>query len=223
MKRVILILATAISLGINADAQFGGKKVKEITVIPDNAKISIGGTEVGTGTYQLTMTKKQDFVVLKLEAEGYLTKTVKIFKTDKTNTYSYKLEEDKAYLASTNSTDVANKPMKVVVKKGMSKAEAWKRVIYYVTENFETLEINDSNAGWIRTAWEWDEFNRVVIRTRVEVKEVIGQDDEVVYRITLSSQSALKSCGRDDQCFHPWDRLLKKYDTMIKDLQNSLN
>lgn len=221
MKKVILILVSLIGFGIHADAQ--GKKTKEITVIPDNAKISIGGTEVGTGTYQLTMNKNQDFVILKLEAEGYVTKTVKVYKTDKTNTYSYKLEEDKAYLASTSSVDVANKPMKIIVKKGMSRAEAWRRIIYYVTENFETLEINDNSAGWVRTAWAKEKFNHVVVRTRIEVKEMIGQDDEVVYRITISSQAALRSCGENDECFRPWDRLLKKYDSMVKDLQNSLN
>lgn len=136
------MLAAVVGLGINVDAQFG-KKVKEITVIPDNAKISIGGMEVGTGTYQLTMNNKQDFVVLKLEAEGYVPKTVKIQRSDKKNSYSFKLELDGAFAASTDeAADIANKPMRVVVKKGMSRAEAWKRIIYYVTENFETLEIN---------------------------------------------------------------------------------
>lgn len=226
MKRVILMLAAVVGLGINVDAQFG-KKVKEINVIPDNAKISIGGMEVGTGTYQITFDKKQDFIVVRLDADGYITKTVKINKNDKRNSFSYKLEQDGAYAASAGpgegAADVANKPMRVVVKKGLSKSEAWKRIIYYVTENFETLEINDANAGWIRTAWAWQDFNdEIVIRTRIEVKEVMGQEDEVSYRITLSSQFS-HHCGRNDQCFKAWDRILKKYDTMIKDLQNSIN
>lgn len=50
----------------------------------------------------------------------------------------------------------------------------------------------------------------------------MGQEDEVSYRITLSSQLS-RFCGRNDQCFKAWNRILKKYDTMIKDLQNSLN
>ena len=198
-------------------------KEKTIYVSPDNAQISIGGSEVGTGKYKFVMTNKQDFVILKLSAEGYITKEVKIYKDDKTNSYNFQLEPDEAYLASSENVDVANKTMRAIVKKGMPKADAWQRLMFYISDNFDTFEINDNAAGWIRTAWAVKKFNGFTIRTRIEVKEVPGQNDEIVYRILLTSEWALNTCGLSDQCFSKWNRLLKKYDTMIKDIQSALN
>jgi hypothetical protein len=219
MKKLFLIMVAVIGFCINANAA----KTKEINVSPDNARISIGGTEVGTGYYSLTMKGKQDFVILKLSAEGYISKEVKIYKDDKSNSYSFKLELDEAYIASSENVDVANKTMRVIVKNNMPKADAWKRLMFYISDNFSTFEINDNAAGWIRTAWAVEKFNWFTIRTRIEVKEIPGQSDETVYRILLTSEWALNTCGLNEQCFSKWSRLLKRYDTMIKDIQNSLN
>ncbi len=179
----------------------------------------MGGMEVGAGSYELTM--KQDFVVLKLSAPGYIDKTVKINKADKRNAYSFTLEVDDSWSASDINSDLANKTMRIKVRKDMSSEEVWKRLSYYITELFPDIEINDKSQGWIRTAWAIQTFNYVTIRTRLEVKEIPGLDD-ITYKVTLSSEWANRSCGLDDQCFKKWDRVLKRYNQSIIDLQNSL-
>lgn len=218
MKNRILLVLTLMLLTLAGNAQVF-KKQKTIYVEPDNAIISIGGTEVGQGQYNLTI-GKQDFVVVKLSAPGYITKTVKIYKGDKATTYSYKLENDDAYAAS-GTSDIANKSMSVIVEK-KTEDEAWKRIVYYTSENFPDMQIQDKTTGWLRSAWTVQSFNYVNIRTRVEIKQVPGME-KLTYKVTLQSEIADRNCGLDDQCFVKWDRLLKRYAQMIQDLLNSLN
>jgi hypothetical protein len=218
MKRVIIILIALIGFGISAQAQ---KKVKTIYVTPDNAKIILGGIEVGTGSYDLTM-GKQDFVVLRLTAPGFIDKTVRINKADKSTTYNFRMEEDDSYNASEVSSDLANKAMNVTVRKKIAPDEVWKRINYYTSEAFPDLQINDKSSGWLRSAWAIQKFRYVTIRTRIEIKEVPGLD-ELTYKVTLQSEWGDNNCGLDDQCFKQWDRVLKRYKKAVEDLLNSLN
>lgn len=216
MKKLFLLLLVVMGFGVGSSAQ----KIKTINVTPDNAKIYMGGIEVGSGTYELTM-KKQDFVVLRLSAPGYIDKTVRINKSDKRNAYSFTLEEDDSWNASDVNSDLANKTMTIKVGKDISPDDVWKRLSYYISESFSDLQTNDKSQGWIRTAWAIQTFNYVTIRTRLEVKEVPGMD-VITYKVTLSSEWAPRDCGLDDQCFRKWDRILKRYNQCVKDLQNSL-
>jgi len=218
MKRVFLILIALIGFGISVHAQ---KKVKTINVIPDNAKIMIGGMEVATGQYLLTF-KKQDYIVLKLTADGYVERTVRIYKSDKGNTFTFKLEIDDSFAASEINSDLANRSFQVTTKRGPD--EVWKRLIYYVTEAFPQMEITDKSAGWIRSGWEFQSFPTagVTIRTRIEIKEVPGMEI-LTYKVMLQSEYASSTCGRGDQCFRKWDRVLKRYIKLVEDLRNSLN
>jgi hypothetical protein len=219
MKKLFFVLLATILCGFSANAQLFSRG-KTINVVPDNAQIIIGGTEVGTGTYQLTMGNK-DYVLIKLSAPGYVEKTVKVFKSDKRNTLTFTLEIDESWAASDVSSDLANKSMTVVVKQGMDANEVWKRIIYYTSDLFPNMEISDKSAGWIRSAWEIQSFRYVTIRTRIEIKEVPGQDD-LRYRVQLKSEYAWNDCGRNDQCFKQWDRVLKRFKQSIEDLVNSL-
>lgn len=216
--RKLLLLFIAIGSIFNTYAQFNKKRTIHVT--PDNAKIYMGGIEVGSGSYELTM-KRQDFVVLRLSAPGYIDKTIRINKSDKRNTYSFTLEEDDSWNASEINSDLANKTMTIKVGKDLTPDEVWKRLGYYISESFPDLQTNDKSQGWIRTAWSIQTFNYVTIRTRLEVKEVPGMD-VITYKVTLSSEWAPRDCGLDDQCFKKWDRILKRYSQCVQDLQNSL-
>lgn len=216
MKKILLIV---LCLSISIFSSYA-QKSKTINVIPDNASIMIGGIEVGSGTYDLRI-NKQDYVILRMSAPGYIEKTVRIFKNDKNRTYTFKLEADESFAASETGSDLANKSMSVIVREGMSADDVWKSIIYYTTDLFPNLEISDKSAGWIRSAWELQTFAYCTVRTRIEIKEVPGQDD-LRYRVLLRSEYALNDCGLDDQCFKEWDRILKKYKQAIEDLVNAL-
>ena len=219
MKKVLLILLAACALSLDVQAQIFGKG-KTINVIPDNASIMIGGVEVATGTYNLQM-GKQDYVMLRLSAPGYVDKTVRVYKADKSKTLTFKLEIDDSWAASETSSDLANKSMSVVVRDGLSADDVWKRIIYYTSDLFPNMEISDKSAGWIRSSWELQTFAYCTIRTRIEIKEVPGQDD-LRYKVMLRSEYAWNDCGLDDQCFMEWDRVLKKYKQAVEDLVNAL-
>lgn len=219
---ITILLLGATGFVVNGQGLFGGlvKKTKTINVVPDNAQIFIGGTEVGQGTYDLTI-GKQDYVILRLSAPGYIDKVVKIYKSDKNISYRYNLEVDDSWSASEANSDLANKSMTIKVKKGLTKDVVWQRLNYYISEVFPDMQISDKSAGWIRTAWAVQSFNYVTIRTRIEVKEVPGMD-ELTYKVKLDSEYANRKCGLDDQCFTKWDRVLKRFNQAVKDLQNSL-
>lgn len=219
MKKIFIMLLTLCVASAQSNAQMFGSS-KTINVIPDNASISVAGVEVATGSYQLVI-GRQDYVMLRLSAPGYIAKTVRVYKADKSKTLTFKLQEDESYGASEVSSDLANKPMTVIVRQGVTADDVWKRIIYYTSDLFPNMEICDKSAGWIRSSWELQSFAYCTIRTRIEIKEVPGQDD-LRYRVTLKSEYANNDCGLNDQCFKAWDRVLKKYKQAIEDLVNAL-
>ena len=214
MKKILLFfISLGVSLVLNA-------QTKTINVIPENAKIIQKGLEVGQGSYTFKI-KKEDYVIFRLSAPGYIDKTVRIYKTNKSKTITYQLEVDEAYNASEANSDLANKSMTVNVKDGISIDEAWKRIIFYTSDLFPDMEILDKSSGWLRSAWIKQDFAYSTIRTRIEIKEVPGQDN-LKYRVKLQSEYAWLECGGGDECFKQWDRVLKAYDQAIRDLVNAL-
>jgi len=225
MKKILLIFVVIVCFGHNLNAQKGkiGDKILKpkttINVIPDDAKIFIGSAEVATGTYEYTYKFGEDHVMVKFLAPSYIEKTVRVNRTDRTITH--KLEIDDAWAASEVSSDVANKAMRIIVKQGMESDDVWRRIIFYISENFPNMEITDRAAGWVRSAWKIDNFNHETIRTRIELKEVPGQDEKTI-SLTLFSETAQRNCGLNDQCFNQWDRALKIYIKFVEDLSTVL-
>lgn len=202
-------------------------KKKTVHVIPENAKIYLNGAEVGNGTYEIDFKRKMDFVILKFEAPGYVERTVRLYKDNPKNVISYTLTEDEAYANSQgdeNGVSYANNYFSVTAKQGMTEDEVWKRLMNIATNNFENVEIRDKSAGWIRTAWSIRKFKNSgqAVRTRLEIKLQFTGDNEISFRVKLQSQKADMDCGYSDQCFHDYDRLLKKYNSVISELQTTL-
>lgn len=218
MKRKLLLAIAMVAVSLSCSAQFG--KVKTINVVPDNAKIIMGGAEVGQGSYSLNM-GRQDYVMLRLTCPGYIDRVVRVYRNDKRNAISFTLEEDESYSASEANSDLANKYMTVVVREGLTADAVWKRLILTISDLFPNLEVNDKEAGWIRSAWEVERFAYVTVRTRIEVKEIMGFDTPR-YRVRLQSEIASNECGTHDECYKAWDRVLKTYMESITDLVSSI-
>ena len=218
MKKAFL-LTIALVLSLSCSAQLLGK-VKTISVVPDKAKIIMGGAEVGQGSYSLNM-GKQDYVMLRLTCPGYVDRVVRVYRNDKRNAITFTLEEDESFSASEASSDLANKYMTVTVREGLTSDVVWKRLILTISDLFPNLEVNDKEAGWIRSSWEVERFAYVTVRTRIEIKEIMGSDTPR-YRVRLQSEIASNECGTHDECFKAWDRVLKTYNQSINDLINSI-
>lgn len=176
----------------------------------------------GKNTATITLHKGQD-AELVIRAEGYLEYS-RIMKFSE-NVSSYNLTQDmsidEAYTSSEPGADIANKRTEFMVKNGMTREDAIKRMKYYVGEIFETYEVNDNYAGWYRTVWNVEQYpGGQYIRTRVEIKEVPDNGDgQLKFKFLLQSQITTKEHAKDED-FHNWDRVLKKYAVLAKDLRH---
>jgi hypothetical protein len=220
MKKFLVILIALIGFGFTANAQ-----KKTVHVIPETAKIYYNGHEVGNGSYEIKFSRSEDFVLLKFEAPGYISRTVKLFKNNPKKTVSYELFVDEAMqnsIGEGEGVDLANKFFSVTCKKDMTEDVVWKRLMNIAVTNFENVEVRDKSAGWIKTAWISSYFLYQIVRTRLEIQLQFTGEEELAYRVRLSSEIADKDCGKNDQCFMKYDRILKKYEHVISELQTSL-
>ena len=208
-----------------ATAQNAFAQTKKVHVVPETAKIFYNGHEVGSGSYDIKFKRNEDFVILKFEVPGYITRTVRLFKNNPNKTFLYELFPDEALLNSVGvgeGIDLANKFFSVSVRDGMTQDEVWRRLMNIAVRNFENIEVRDQSAGWIRTAWNNTTFLHQIVRTRLEIQLQFAGSDELTYRVRISSEIADRDCGTNNQCFVRYDRVLKRYEQLISELQTTL-
>ncbi len=204
---------------------------RNITVLVDApaAEFYANGVLIVKGKSSATFPiyKDQD-VQLVVRAEGYLEYS-RIIQFQE-NVSSYNLTQDMvvdaAYAASEPGADIANKRMEIMVRKSMKRDEAIQRMKYYISELFETLEINDNVSGWYRTAWNQDTFSDKeisdkIVRSRIEIKEIPDNGDgQLKFKLLLQSQVSTKIDQPKDEDFHAWGRVMKKYKKLLEDIKN---
>jgi len=221
----LFLKTSLIAVAMFTTVHYAVAQKKTVYVVPETAKIFYNGSEVGNGSYVVKFGRNDDFVLLKFEAPGYITRTVKLLKNNPKKTIAYELFADDAEqnsLGVGEGVDLANKFFSVTVKKGMTEDEVWKRLMNIAVTNFENVEVRDKSAGWIRTAWINTTFLYQIVRTRLEIQLQFTGEDELAYRVRISSEIADRDCGTNNQCFVKYDRILKKYEQVISGLQTSL-
>lgn len=190
-------------------------------MIPETAKIYVDGQMVGTGNYQVKFDRSTDFYVIKVENEGYDTRTYRLRKDNPKNTVLYVLPEDEAYLASAGNEDgmdLANRWFDVTCRKGMSEDTVWKRLMSVCTSYFDNIEVRDKTAGWIKSQWKITRFRNKTVRTRMEVRMSFTDEDNLSYRVRLSVQIKENDC-RGQNCYKSYDRVLRNFEPLIQELQ----
>ena len=193
-----------------------------VTVDAPSVEFIVDGIQVAKGkndaTFQLYKNRPVQLVI---RAEGYLEYTRLInFNDEISPNLTKDLAVDQAYTASEPGADQANKPFQVMIKKSMTRDDAIQRMKYYISELFETLEINDNVAGWYRTAWNVEQYPDKIIRSRIELKEIPDNGDgQLKYKMLLQSQVSYRTNGAKDEDFHAWDRVLKKYVKLLTDIR----
>lgn len=224
MKKFIALFVLIVLGGQFMDAFSFGPKKMTINVMPETANIYIDGQMVGTGTYQVKFDKNTDFYVVKLEAPGYITKTYRLLKSNPKSTVLYTLPEDEAMLASIGSedgVDLANRWFDVTCRKGLSEDQIWKRLMSVCTNYFDNIEVRDKAAGWIKSGWRLSNFKEQTVRTRLEVRMSFTGEDVITYRVRVSVQKKDSDC-RGENCYKPYDRVLRTFEPMIQELQTSV-
>lgn len=193
----------------------------EVTCIQKEAKIYANGDHVGTGTAKFLVTKNQDCKV-SITLPGYVTETYFFYyregkPVEKSKTFD--LKPDPSWEASMK-TELAN--VEIGLNSSKAESDAWKTIKRIVNAYFEIPEQVDDHGGYMRTAWATVSYQHVTIRTRVIVRSV--SSDPLEYRVKIFSEisdTPGTNATQDDK-FKPWDRMLRKYEQLIPELQSRL-
>lgn len=223
MKKILFYLFLLVTLTANA------KDVK-ITVTPSTAKIYIDGNYVGDGITTASVKKKDGFLVVKCEQEGYVTLETKIYASDKRKAISYTLRRD-AFYDITVASGLVNRYFTVKVSKELYSVDdgkrntelAWKMIHQVILNYFDEIQTTDIASGFIQTPWQYKTFSEIekVIRTRVSVKESnIGGD--LTFQIKVSSEAAPLIGMNQEESYREINRIQKEFEPIISEFQARL-
>ncbi|MBD5349373.1 MAG: PEGA domain-containing protein [Bacteroides sp.] len=223
MKRFMFLLAVVLTCMSMSASIFGAKKIT-IHVLPEEATIYRDGMDVGTGSYTVEFKGGAEFVTLRLEAPGYMSRRITVRKDNPKKDIMYKLSEDEARKNSVGVEDggreLANKWFDVTCRKGMSEDVIWKRLMNIAVKNFEDIEVRDKAAGWIKTAWATTKFRKQDVRTRMEIRLSFADGDTPTYRVRLVSEKRDFDDGNGS--YEKYDRLLNKFEPVIAELTTTV-
>lgn len=212
---------------------------KECTLYPNRKDVYISVAQVGAKVFadgklagivaketpvKLTI-YKGDPVSIRVTCEGYMDVSTTINFSDKDPNYDLgAMPEDKAYnLTDHKSSNLANTVIPIKVRPEMSRDEALKTMMYYISNTFRNLDVNNYQAGWIRTKWNIDKFENMQVRTRIELKEAPSEGDgKLKFDLLIESQKAEPNAEPEDHNFKEWNFLLKKYTKISEDIRKSV-
>lgn len=227
MKK-LLFLTIALICSINLS--LSAREVK-VSVTPSDAKIYVDGNYYADGVATVNVSKKSEFVVIKLESPGYVTMETKIYASDKRKAISYTLRRDGFFDVSVAS-GLVNKYFNVKVSKDLYKIDengnmdlslAWKMIHQVILNYFDEIQTTDVASGFVQTPWRYETFpeSEKQVRTRVSVKQN-SFGDELSFQIKVSSEAGSMYASRRDESFQEIDRILKELEPIISEFQTRL-
>lgn len=196
----------------------------KISASEPDANIIVNGQNVGTGSYKLSLEKK-DCYKIKVEKPGFLkyesTVCGKKAGPEPPSSVYFEMKKDDAEEASVK-TDQANVDFQVEVNPDLNITDAWKLTTQIVTDYFDAIEVSDKETSYLRTAWSVQSFQQNTIRTRLIIK--LSKSEPLTFKIKLNSESSgvVGSSVKADEQFRDWDRILRKYKNVISDFSNRL-
>jgi len=214
-----LLLSLFLFLGAAAVSQ-ADEKLK-INVSEQDAVIYVDGKPSGSSAE--IKIDKGSCVTVKIVKTGFLTENLSF--CDKKNAASIpkslfvELKRDDSFDASLK-IDFANNDIDVRTSKPEN--DAWRLMNQIITSQFDIIEITDKETGYLRTAWAVQTFKGNTIRTRMVVK--LGSNDPLYYKIKLMSEQSGEpgTSPKSDEKFQEWDRVLRKYESVVNEIQNRL-
>lgn len=202
---------------------FAGKKKIQFSASENDANIFVDGKLMGKGQVEVVVLKNS-CVTVRAEKVGYLMEQVKFCNMRSAakppKSYYLEMKRDDAYDASIKS-DIANIDIEIPTK--YDELEAWRLMSQIITSYFDIIEVTDRETGYMRTSWVIQSFKQNTIRTRVIVK--LGSTNPLTYKVKLVSEQSRRSgtSVKSDELFREWDRVLRKYETIISELQTRLS
>ena len=219
MKRVLLSFFVILCSFVFMSTEASAKKIKIVTT-PENDKIYVDGNYVGDGVYVLNFTRRDEFFSIKVEASGYIEKTLRVYKYDTRKSIPIDLQEDESLAASVQS-DLANGYYTINVREGVDEDLAWKLLTQVMLNYFNEMKTSDKASGYMNTTWQEEKFPKcnLKVRTSVQIKEITNEG--LAYQIRIRSEiSPMDVYG--EQSYIPWPRVLKRYEPLINEMQQRL-
>ncbi len=90
-----------------------------------------------------------------------------------------------------------------------------------VVENFDALEVNDSDVNYLRTSWVVDSYKEYTVRTRLIARVSNENPLEIRFKI-ISERASGQASPRDDEKFRTWQRIIRRYQGLIDEIQSRL-
>lgn len=214
MKSIIILLLVA---SLTSSFALVTEKV-EISCSEQDARIFVDGILVGNGRAKITV-RKGECTNIKVTKVGFVT-VEKNYCNKRGNSFPerdfIKMEVDEAYTSSV-STQVAN--VDITLKVSSPGIESWKALNNVILTYFDVIELTDKETSYLRTAWAIQVFNSTIVRTRFIVKnDVSGYKVKLISEI--SEPISVNTDVKNDQKYREWDRILRKYENLITDLQS---
>ena len=228
----------------NDEIQLKDRNV-QINTTPDDAKIFVDNKEVGHGSVFVKILQGQTKNVF-ISKPSFVAERIQLCNQIDCPPIEpvipVTLKNDEAYTASEENSN-ANKNFSIEVNPSINATEAWKKLCSIVYNYFDEIETADATTSYLKTNWVGVVFNKnsqfkSMIRTRVIVTGISGS--VVAYHIKIQSEISKvdSECvsgstegksnngnsltvSRDD-CFEPLDRLLRKYASLINEVQQRL-
>jgi len=216
-RLILLMVAVLIST-----QTFALKKKVTISASQNDADIYVDGQLMGNGQLDVVILNNS-CVTVNVVKTGYLVEQLtfcnKKSASKPPKTYYVEMRRDDAFDASIQ-TDIAN--VDINLSSNKSEEETWKLISQIIMSYFDVIEVTDRETGYLRTSWVVQTFKQNTIRTRVIVK--LGSSNPLTYKVKLvSEQSGRPSTSvKSDELFKEWDRVLRKYQSVLDELQNRL-
>lgn len=217
--RKILFISALLLISI-AGISYADERLK-LSVSEQDAVIYVDGKPSGSSAE--IKIDKGSCVTIRIVKIGFLTENLSF--CDKKNAATIpkslfvEMRRDDSYDASLK-IDFANNDIDVRTTK--PEKDAWRLLNQIITSQFDIIEITDKETGYLRTAWAVQTFKGNTIRTRIVVK--LGASDPLYYKIKLISEQSGEAgtSPKADERFQEWDRVLRKYEGVVNEIQNRL-
>jgi hypothetical protein len=204
-----------------ASLSFGANKKIKITCSENDANIYSNGNLVGVGEAVVIVPAYGEVTVM-AKKTGFIDES-KTFYNDNSHrppsSYTIILTKDDSYEAS-SSSDQAN--VNIEIKTSKSEDVAWRLMTEIITSKFDILEVTDKSTGYLKTGWVTQSFKQNTVRTMLVVHP--SNSNPLTYKVKIISECSGSSdtSVKADEKFKSWDRILRKYDDLIPELQSRL-
>jgi hypothetical protein len=218
MKHLFLLSVFFI---LSSLSTFSFSKSTIINCSVKDASIYSDGQLMGQGSVEIDV-KRNACVFVKIERAGFVTQEKRICNTNigsMNKSYFIDLLEDEAFNASSQNA-ISNTDFEV--KTNLEYEEAWRLISQIVMSHNDVVEVIDGKTGYIRTGWNIERYPNATVRTRIIVRQFtsspIGFKVKIVSEISIDPNASVKN----DEMFKEWDRLLRKYENLIPEVQSRL-